>query len=91
MAKYHTFSIWQLQRLDASASQDPKVTPVNLIASIIRAFSPTLCGKFFADEEDAYVELVVRQPLSETRFERDGRRIMVKIPISLPECTYIRT
>lgn len=87
MAKYHTFSIRQLQHLDAATAQDPKVTPINLIASIIRAFSPTLCGKFFADEEDAYVELVVRQPLSETRFERDGKKIMVKIPISLPEYT----
>lgn len=77
MANTHTFSVREIQRLDGTSAQDEDVTPINLIASIITAFSPMLFEPFFSEVEDAYVELVVRHPLSETRFEHDGRMIMV--------------
>jgi hypothetical protein len=55
--------------------------PINLVASILAAFSKTLLDKFFTTEktdiEDAYAELSLRRPLFEVRFSRDGRKVHV--------------
>lgn len=72
-------TIRQLERAERVDIINAVVEPINLIASILHAISPRLCAKFFThtDPDYVYVELGIRLPLSESRFERDGKKIMV--------------
>jgi len=68
----------ELQQLSALPGNTDRLTTNNLLVSLVAAFSLPLAEKFFAPERaDQYIELAVRLPLSESRFERIDDRIRV--------------